>query len=139
MSKHTPVGKTKDQGWEIGVRRTFPIDAEKAWEALITQPGLGLWLGDDPDFIPKKDTDFHTVTGVKGYIVSVKQGTLLRMRWQPQDWTEPSTLQLRLIPDGNKTTISIHHERLADVAQREKMHKHWSQALDEFGRLLENN
>ena len=30
------TGKTKSQGWEIGVRRTFPISTENAWTLLTT-------------------------------------------------------------------------------------------------------
>ncbi len=36
----TPTGKTKSQGWEIGVRRTLPIQIDMAWELLMTSPGL---------------------------------------------------------------------------------------------------
>lgn len=36
MTEPTPVGKTKTQGWEFGIRRTFPITPEQAWELLMT-------------------------------------------------------------------------------------------------------
>ncbi len=139
MSDVTPVGKTKDQGWEIGVRRTFAADAARVWETLMTQPGLGLWFGDDADFTPKKGVEFHTDTGVVGHVVSVQEDALLRLRWQPQGWVEPSTLQLRVIPTSDKATVSIHHERLVDAVRREEMQKHWSQVLDELRRLIEND
>lgn len=137
--QRAPTGKTKDQGWEIGVRRTFGVDAERAWEVLMTQPGLSLWFGDDADFKPEKGAAFHTNAGVIGHVVSIQEGAMLRLRWQPQGWSEPSTLQLRVIPAGGKVTISIHHERLTDAAQREEMHKHWSHVLDELRGLVENN
>ncbi len=130
------VGKTNDQGWEIGVRRTFAVSVDQAWEALMTQPGLEIWFGNDPDVRFEKDAQFSTLDGTTGCIVSVKDGELLRLRWQPQGWTEPSTLQLRLIPADGKTTISIHHERLVDAAQREAMQKHWSGVLESLGSLF---
>lgn len=32
----SPVGKTKDAGWEIGVSRTVPHPIEHVWEMLVT-------------------------------------------------------------------------------------------------------
>lgn len=131
-----PVGKTKDQGWEIGVRRTFPVNAERAWEILVTPPGLDTWLGNDPDFKLEKEVSFVTGDGITGRIVSLQEGTLLRLRWQPRGWDEPSTLQLRIIPAGEKATISIHHERLSSAEQRKEMQQHWSQVLDTINDII---
>ena len=131
-----PVGKTKDQGWEIGVRRTFLIPADQAWELIMTQPGLSIWFDDDPDLAFEKGAVFETIDGTVGHIVGFKEGSLLRMRWQPRDWDEASTLQIRVIPTGEKATISIHHERLADAEQRQKMKQHWDAVLDKIQSLL---
>lgn len=131
-----PVGKTKEQGWEIGVRRTFPVTSEQAWELMVTQPGISLWLGDDPDLKFEKGAIFHTTDGTTGQIVGFKEGSLLRLRWQPQHWAEPSTLQLRIIPAGEKATISIHHERLVDEACRQQMKHHWDAALDQIQKMI---
>lgn len=131
-----PVGKTKDQGWEIGVRRTFPVTAEHVWELMVTQPGISFWLGDDPDLKFEKGATLHTTDGTAGQIVGFKEGSLLRLRWQPRQWIEPSTLQLRIIPAGEKTTISIHHERLADEACRQQMKRHWGVALDQIQKII---
>ena len=130
------VGKTKDQGWEIGVRRTFPISADDAWEVLVTSPGLEAWFGHDHDVKLEKDALFSTSNGTTGHIVSIKEGALLRLRWQPQGWTEPSTLQLRVIPAGGRTTISIHHERLSNAVQRVQMRQHWSDVLDTINKII---
>lgn len=131
-----PVGKTKDQGWEIGVRRTFPVNAERAWEILVTPPGLDAWFGNDPDLKLERNASFATRDGTTGHIVSVQEGALLRLRWQPHGWHESSTLQLRIIPAGEKATISIHHERLSSAEQREEMQRRWSQVLDTINDII---
>ncbi len=136
METQNTTGKTKDQGWEIGVRRTFAVDATRAWEVMMTQPGLGYWFGDDPDVRFKKDAQFATSEGIVGHVVSIEDGKLLRLRWQPRGWDEASTLQLRFIAANDKTTISIHHERLMDAAQREAMKKHWSGVLESLSDLF---
>ncbi len=39
------VGQTKDVGFQIGVRKTFPISIEMAWSFLFSEEGLRVWLG----------------------------------------------------------------------------------------------
>jgi len=131
-----PVGKTKDQGWEIGVRRTFPISPATAWEIMVVDPGLAWWFGEDPNLTLEKGATFHTTDRTDGKIVGYNEGSLLRARWQPKDWPEPSTLQLRIIPAGEKATIAIHHERLADAAHREAMRRHWTEILERVPSLI---
>ena len=40
-----PAGKTKSQGWEIGVRRTLPVSTVEAWDMMMTALGLDLVSG----------------------------------------------------------------------------------------------
>ena len=136
MSNSTPVGKTKSQGWEIGVRRTFPIDAVQAWVLLMTQPGLGLWLRQGIESTFKKGVTYTTKEGTQGEIRSYTEGSLIRMTWQPHDWDFASTLQIRVLPAKTGTTISIHHERLQNGDQREAMRLHWSAVLDKLEGLM---
>jgi uncharacterized protein YndB with AHSA1/START domain len=107
MGENTRVGKTKSQGWEIGVRRTFPVAPEKAWELLMTPPGLEYWLGHEAKLIYKKRATFKTREGTTGEIRSYGQGRLLRMTWQPPEWDFASTLQIRVNPAKSGATISM--------------------------------
>ncbi|MCQ3930503.1 MAG: SRPBCC domain-containing protein [Chloroflexi bacterium] len=127
-----PVGKTKGQGWEIGVRRTFPIATDAAWELLMTQPGLGIWLGHGVTGDFKKGDPFTTDEQTVGEIRSYVEGSMVRMRWQPKGWDFGSTLQMRVLPAKRGATISIHHEKLENGEQREQMQRHWSGVLDQL-------
>ena len=131
-----PVGKTKTQGWEIGVQRTFPVATDEAWKTVMTQPGLGYWLGHGvkPDF--KKGDTYKTDEGTTGEIRSYYEGSMIRMKWQPHNWDFASTLQVRIQPTKSGAKISFHHEKLEDGKQREQMHQHWSQVMDKLGDLL---
>lgn len=136
MNTNIPVGKTKTQGWEIGVRHTFPIGTDKAWQMLMTQPGLGYWLGHgvEPKF--KTGDLYKTDEETVGQIRSYNHGSLIRMTWQPRDWDFFSTIQIRVIPAKTGATISFHHEKLQDGEQRQAMHEHWSDVLDKLGNLV---
>jgi len=132
----SPVGKTKTQGWEIGVRRTLPISTGEAWEALMTQPGMGYWLGHGVRPVFKKGASYKTTEGTEGDIRSYDQGHLIRMTWQPPDWDFASTLQIRVLPAKTGATISFHHEKLANGDQREAMHAHWMAVMDRLEALV---
>ncbi len=132
----SPVGKTKTQGWEIGVRRTLPIGTAEAWEALMKQPGLGYWLGHGVRPVFKKGDTFKTTEGTEAEIRSYEQGSLIRMRWQPPDWDFASTLQVRVQPAKMGATISFHHEKLENSDQREAMRRHWSEVMDKLEGLV---
>ena len=136
MSESTPVGKTKGQGWEIGVRKTFPVGTGRLWETLMTQPGLGYWLGTGIDADFQKGDTYKTTEGTTGDIRSFEAGSLIRMTWQPPDSGVMSTLQIRVMPAKKGSTLSFHHEKLRDATQREAMRQHWSAVMDKFEELL---
>jgi uncharacterized protein YndB with AHSA1/START domain len=137
MTAHTPVGKTKTQGWEFGIRRTFPITPEQAWELLMTPPGLDHWLGEGVELTLKKKAAYETDDGTTGEVRSFNDGSLIRLTWQPPQWDFASTLQIRVTPASKGTTITIHHEKLENGDQREQMRKRWTGVLDQFEKLIE--
>jgi uncharacterized protein YndB with AHSA1/START domain len=135
VSTSIPVGKTQTQGWEIGVRRTFPINVDQAWELLVTTPGIEYWIGEgEIDFA--KGERYEMEDGTCGEIRSYTEGSLIRMTWQPPQWDFASTLQIRVLSAKKGATISIHHEKLENGQQREQMRQHWSSVLDKLGKLI---
>ncbi len=131
------TGKTKDQGWEIGLRRTFPIPPELAWEVLMTQPGLGCWLGHGVEASFEPGMTFKTDENTVGEIRSYAPGRLIRLTWQLDGWNFASTLQIRVIRARTGATISLHQEKLATGDQREAMHRHWSAVMEQLSHLID--
>ncbi|MCA9909392.1 MAG: SRPBCC domain-containing protein [Anaerolineae bacterium] len=130
MSQSNPIGKTKSQGWEIGVRRTLPVTLGKAWSMILT--ALGVAQVDTGELVYKKGIAFETADETRVEIVSYEEGSLMRMRWQPRGWDVSSTLQIRVLPTKTGSTISVHHEQLQDADQREAMRLQWTALLDEL-------
>jgi len=131
------VGKTASAGFQIGVRRTFPITLEEAWELLMSPEGLKLWLGETPGFQLAVGHRYETRDGIYGEIRVAKSPQQLRMTWQRPGW-DKSTLQIRLYPNstnGDKTVISFHQEKLKDAMTRETMKGYWETATE---RILES-
>ncbi|RDU36992.1 SRPBCC domain-containing protein [Neobacillus piezotolerans] len=122
------VGETKDRGFQVGVRRTFPISQEEAWRLVASREGLAFWLGEGGIDL-KPGQGYETTLG-NGEIRIVKPNAQLRLTWKKLGWQRPSTVQVRFLSvDTNKTTISFHQELLPDQKERELMKSYWENVL----------
>jgi len=130
------IGETISSGFEIGVRKSLLIPADEAW-GLITGPrGLAVWLGSISELNLTKGQTYRTAEGTAGEVRSISPGKRLRLTWQPGQLQNPSTLQLTITPNGKKTTISFHQEKLASETERDLMRRHWQKVLDRLEELI---
>ena len=118
------TGRTKDAGWEMGVRQTVAAPIGAVWEFLLGE-GLPLWLGDIDALPTQKGAAYATADGVRGIIRSYTEGYRVRLGWQPEDWPHDTTLQITLKESPTGTTIGFHQEKLADRDERKMMLGHW--------------
>ncbi|MBD8004826.1 SRPBCC family protein [Bacillus norwichensis] len=124
------IGQTKTAGFQVGVRRTFPISQMKAWELVTSDEGLKLWLGESTRITLEPGQKYITKTGA-GEIRVVKPLQQLRLTWKKEEWQKPSTVQVRIISkEIDKTTISFHQENLSDKNTREEMKEYWEKILE---------
>lgn len=65
--------------------------------------------------ISPKGIAFRTMGGTVGETRSHIEGSLIRLTWQPLNWSTPTTLQLWVDPTKAGATLSIHHEKLRDA------------------------
>lgn len=130
------IGQTKSAGFEIGVRRTFDVPVMRAWEIITSEQGIKLWLGDISGMKWEKGETYKTKDGTEGEIRVINPGSHLRITWWPKDWEKASTIQIRVIPNGEKTTISFHQENLKGSPEREDMQQRWESVLGELAEFL---
>lgn len=129
----TPVGLTREAGFEIGVSRTVDAPADRVWHSLTSEDGLATWLGagvriPDPD--TAKGTPYRTSDGTRGEFRSVHPGGRLRLTWQPAGWDHDSTVQLTVSSRTGRTVIRFHQERLTGPDERERQREHWRSVMD---------
>ena len=125
------IGQTKDVGFQFGVRKTIPISSELAWKFLFSAKGLETWLGKlDNELELKKE--FETGNGITGVVRVFKPNSHIRLNWKLKDWPNMSTVQLRVIKKQEKTTISIHQEKLLNAEQRSKMKDYWIKIIEKI-------
>lgn len=126
----TPVGLTRDVGWELGVRRTLPVSPERLWRHLVGA-GLATWLG--AAALPAaKGERYETGDRTRGELRSLRPGHRIRLTWQPAGWSHDSTLQLTVLPARSGAVLAVHQERLASADERQALLAHWREVI---GRL----
>ncbi len=124
------VGRTLSTGFQVGVRRTLDMPADDAWRFLTSPEGVRIWLGDTDDLQWTRGARYRLADGGVGEVRVVAEGSHLRLTWQPGPWPRPSTIQVRVIPKGERAVITFHQEHLPGPAERVERRAHFAAALD---------
>ncbi len=137
MNKPTKslTGLTQNTGYQIGARRTISLPPAEAWELVTSIEGVNLWLGPTSEFSFEKGARYQLTDDAFGTIRVYIPGSHLRLTWQPPGWAQPSTIQVRVIPKGNRSVIAFHQEHLPGAAEREERREQFIRALDAFEKL----
>jgi len=131
-----PTGLTKDVGFQIGVRRTLPIHHADAWQLVTSEKGVNIWLGSTSELDFGKGARYRLADGSVGEVRVFSPNSHLRITWQPPGWSRSSTIQVRVIPKGDRTTIAFHQEHLPGAGEREERRAHFAAALDALEALI---
>lgn len=123
------IGQTKDVGFQFGIRRTFPISAETAWDFMFSKTGLEIWLGQLVSELEIKK-EYKTKNGISGLVRVFKPKSHIRMNWKKKYWKNMSTVQVRVFGNSEKSTIAFHQENLFNAEQRREMKEHWNGIMD---------
>ena len=126
-----PVGLTKDVGWQFGLRKTFPYPQEYLWDFMFSDKGLKIWLGEFKSELEIKKA-YKTKDGIEGLVRVFKPYSHVRMNWKRKNWDNTSIVQVRVIGNQEKATISFHQEKLSDNKQREEMKLYWNEKMKEI-------
>ncbi|MBJ7328433.1 MAG: SRPBCC domain-containing protein [Solirubrobacteraceae bacterium] len=116
----TPVGLTKDAGWQAGKRQTLPIGLEETWQLLLSPEGLATWLAPGLDEL-RAGEEYRAADGTVGEVRSLRTEDRIRVTWQPPERDTAATLQVVVIPVKTGTTVNLHAEQLVDALDRETM------------------
>jgi len=130
-----PVGLTKDVGWQFGLRKTFPYSQEYLWDFMFSGKGLKIWLGELKEELEIKKA-YKTKDGIEGLVRVFKPYSHIRMNWKRRNWKNTSTVQVRVIGNQEKATISFHQEKLLDNKQREGMKLYWNKKMTEIEKAI---
>ena len=123
------IGQTRDTGFQIGVRRTLPLDLAAAWRLLTSPEGVALWLGAIEGEL-KAGVTYHLADGTTGAVTVFAPNSHLRLTRHVSGAERHSTIQVRVLAQSDRTTIAFHEENLPSAREREARRKWFMAALD---------
>ena len=129
------VGKTKNVGFQFGIRKTIALSTDKVWDFMFSENGLNIWLGKLKANLELKK-EFETENGITGFVRVFKPDSHIRMNWKLKNWENMSIVQIRVIENKNKSTIAIHQEKLLNEEQRNEMKEYWTKIIAELSEKL---
>ena len=131
-----PVGLTRDAGWQVGVSRTLAVDLDTVWAHLVSPEGLDTWLGLGARPAPERGARYETEDATTGEIRSWREGDRLRATRQAPGDDHETTVQVALGATPTGTRMTLHQERMASAAERQRMREHWRSVADAFEEAL---
>ena len=135
--KPRPVGLTKDTGYQVGARRTFPVSLEKAWRFLTSPEGVALWLGASAPVDLSKGARYELKDGASGEVRVFKPNSHLRITWFPPGYPRASLIQVRVIPSKDRVVVSFHQEHLPGPDARADRREFFLRILDQLGMIFQ--
>lgn len=123
------IGKTKNSGYQIGIRKTFPVTLQDAWHFMLSYDGIKLWIGYTGPIVWVRGQKYTKRNGTDFCVRVYKELSHVRVTYTQKNWPNISTIQLRFITSKTGTTISFHQEKLLDENQRFLMKLHWEKII----------
>ena len=128
QSQKKQVGKTRNAGYQFGIRRTFPVTVEEAWNLLFSKKELHKWLGEINGELRQKET-YYTRNGQLGLVRVLKPQSHIRLDWKLPHWQNHAILQIRTITTDAGATMAVHVERMVNAEQRIEVQQFWQNIL----------
>ena len=98
------------------IHQTYKINASasEVWKALTDPKEVEGWGGGPAEMSAEEGVEFKLWGGdIFGKNIYVEQEKLLVQEWYGSaDWKEPSTVEFRIISDGETTTVELDHDGL---------------------------
>ncbi|HUD20277.1 MAG TPA: SRPBCC domain-containing protein [Patescibacteria group bacterium] len=136
MSGRRVVGQTAGTDFQVGVQGIFDISPNIAWSLITSKEASQIWLGHTSKPVLCVKESYITDDGTTGEVRVMEKGSHIRLTWQPKGWKKPSTIQIRIIPQGDSVTIAFHQEGLPGENEREEMKTRWIRVLNKLGKIV---
>jgi activator of HSP90 ATPase len=138
MSINETITKTKDLGFQVSVRKTFSVNTETMWDFILSEKGIGVWLGkiNIDDFELQKP--FATKEGIEGKLTVFVPNCHLRLKWKPKIWLKFSTIELRVTNTKGRASVVFHQTGFFEIEKREELRIYWKNIVSKMNDELKN-
>jgi hypothetical protein len=128
-----PIGLANDGSFQVGSRRTYPVDVGTAWRTINSTEGAAFLTGHKAALRADSSVEVGDPCFAVTTFIPLSH---LRMRWRRSGWEGDSILQVRVLKARGGATIAIHQEKLGDEGKRAEMLAHWEGVHVALGSLF---
>jgi activator of HSP90 ATPase len=126
------IGLTKNVGFQFSITKTCPVSVDEAWDFLLSESGVSMWLGyiNFDDF--ELNNSLITKAGIEAKITIFKADSHLRLAWKPAHWDNVSFIEIRVLTNGSRAKLGLLHTHMMSVAQREEVKAYWTKIFNKM-------
>jgi uncharacterized protein YndB with AHSA1/START domain len=127
----------RGKGFGVGVQRTVPVSARRAFEAFSDRKQLSAWLDTPVKHDFRRGGRYSDGLGDRGEYLAVVAPRRIRFTWDNPERVPGSVVEFTFTPKGRgKTAVAVSHERLPDAEGVALMRDGWSWALHSLRTFL---
>jgi activator of HSP90 ATPase len=130
------VGLTKNVGFQFSITKTCAVSVDTAWDFLLSESGIAMWLGDIhfDDFESNKP--LTTKAGIEAKITIFRPDSHIRLAWKPTHWDNNSFIEIRVLTNKGRAKLGLRHTHMVSVEQREEVKAYWTKVMHKIGSEL---
>lgn len=136
MDKYEIVKQPKDLGFQVSVRKTFSVSTETMWDFLLSEKGIGVWLGKINIDEFERQKAFTTEEGIEGKLTVFVPNCHLRLKWKPKIWLKFSTIELRVTNTKGRASVVFHQTGFFEIEKREELRIYWKSIVSKMNEAL---
>ena len=126
------VGLTKNVGFQFSITKTCAVSPDVAWDFLLSETGIALWLGD----IDYNDFELHkpmiTKAGIDAKITIFRADSHIRLAWKPAHWPNNSFIEIRVLINKSRAKLGLLHTHMISVEQRAEIKAYWQPIMEKM-------
>jgi len=134
MSDQSELNDSNNPPAAVVVSRSVACPVKRVWKELMTSQGAEALLGPGAAF-GEKGQSWTSADGLTGVVRTLHPLEEIRFSIR-QDDREPSMVQIDLVPEGDKTTLTVTHSNLRDDTDRLWLTGRWEAALGRIDAYL---
>jgi activator of HSP90 ATPase len=126
------VGLTKNVGFQFSITKTCAVSVDTAWDFLLSESGIAIWLGDIyfDDF--ELNNSLTTKAGIEAKITIFKADSHLRLAWKPAHWGNNSFIEMRVLTNKGRAKLGLLHTHMISIEQREEVKAYWTKIIHDI-------
>jgi activator of HSP90 ATPase len=123
------IGLTKNVGFQFSITKTCAVSVDTAWDFLLSELGVAMWLGDIDFEDFELNNPLTTKAGIDAKITIFRANSHIRLAWKPRHWDNNSFIEIRVLTNKGRAKLGLLHTHMVSIAQREEVKVYWTKVI----------